>query len=176
MCPIPYPIWTIKLTSIGKKTLRDRIPKRGGFYYNNELYLSSAYLALPIASRNLLHMLLNELRWRKGKGSKVYTNNGEVSFTEVDFKELFGSASQTYINARNSLIRVGLIKRTYRGGMCRGDRATYKVLCLYQGLSQSEMRWLKYPEKNWESEIPKPRRQMIGLGTQFKKGKGGLKC
>ena len=121
-------------------------------------------------------MLLSELhfKWNKKKKKKIYTTNGEISFTETDFKELFGSCVQTYLNARNSLIRVGLIRQTYRGGMCRGDRAMYKVLCLYDGLLDSEMRWLQYPEKNWESEIPKPRRQMIGLSTQFKKGKGGL--
>ena len=163
---------------MAKKKLKDRIPIRGGFYYYNKLYLSVAYQSLSIGARNLLHMLLSELhfKWNKKKKKKIYTTNGEISFTETDFKELFGSCVQTYLNARNSLIRVGLIRQTYRGGMCRGDRATYKVLCLYDGLLDSEMRWLQYPEKNWESEIPKPRRQMIGLSTQFKKGKGGLKC
>jgi hypothetical protein len=163
---------------VAKKKLRDRIPNRGGFYYYNELYLSVAYQSLSIKARNLLHMLISELnyKWDKKTKKKIYTSNGEVSFTETDFKELFGSCGQTYLNVRDSLIRVGLIRQTYRGGMCRGDRATYKVLCLYQGLSQSEMRWLKYPEKNWDSETPKSRRQMIGLSTQFKKGKGGLKC
>ena len=175
MCPIPYPIWTIELTSIGKKALIDRISKKGGFYYNNELYLSPAYLALPIGSRNLLHMLINELRWRNQKGSRVYTNNGEVSFTEVDFKELFGSASQTYINARNKLMEVGFIKQTYRGGMGAGDRSKYKILCI-SNLRGNEMRWLNYPERNWKHEIPRSRRQLIGVDTQFKKGKSSRKC
>jgi hypothetical protein len=162
---------------VAKKKLRDRIPPKGGFYYNNELYLSPAYLILPIGSRNLLHMLINELRWKKVKGSKAkaYTNNCEVSFTEVDFKELFGSASQTYINARNKLIEVGFIRQTHRGGMCRGDRSKYKILCTHD-FRKNEMRWLNYPERNWKDEIPRSRRQLIGVGTQFKKGKSSRKC
>lgn len=120
-------------------------------------------------------MLISELRWSNQKGSRVYTNNGEVSFTEVDFKELFGSASQTYINARNKLMEVGFIKQTHRGGMGAGDRSKYKILCI-SNLRGNEMRWLNYPERNWKHEIPRSRRQLIGVDTQFKKGKSSRKC
>jgi len=75
--------------------INDNISPRGGFYYNNELYYSQAYRSLSKAARDLLHCLLNELRWannkRQKKRKKVYLNNsnsGGVSFTEVQFKEL----------------------------------------------------------------------------------------
>ena len=152
--------------------LRDRISDRGGFYYNNKLFLSPAYQSLTVSARNLLHMLLIEIHWTWKNEKKVYTSNGDISFVEADFRGLFGACSQTYVNARNSLITVGLIRQTYRGGMCRGDRAMYKVLCI-PDVRESEQRWRKYPERNWEHEIPRARRQLIGTKTQFQKGKGG---
>jgi hypothetical protein len=89
-----------------------------------------------------------------------------VSFTEIQFRQEFGCASNTYITARNRLIRNGLIKQTYRGGFHRGDMATYKVL-ITSDLNPREMRWLKYPDKNWDHEIPRSKTK-IGIKTRFK--------
>ena len=36
-------------------------------------------------------------------------------------------------------------------------------------------RWRKYPQKNWVNEIPKPKKQLVGVKTQFKKGRTGRK-
>jgi len=147
---------------------------RGGFYYTNDIWLSDAYMSLSISARNLLQCLLTELRY-KGKGRyKKYVNNGEVSYTEVDFKNRFNSCSATYINARNKLIEVGFIEQTYRGGMCRGDCAKYKLL-LGTGLPHNQERWRKYPDKNWTHEIPKPKKQLVGVESQWKKGESGRK-
>jgi hypothetical protein len=126
-------------------------------------------------------VLLNELRWannkKKKKRKKVYLNNsnsGGVSFTEVHFKGLHGYCSATYLNARNQLIEVGFIKQNYRGGMCRGDCARYRLLCV-DGVRQESQRWRRYPEENWAEDIPKLKKQMVGVKTQFKKGKSGRK-
>ena len=43
--------------------INDNISPKGGYYYNNELYYSEAYRFLSKAARDLLHCLLNELRW-----------------------------------------------------------------------------------------------------------------
>ena len=88
--------------------------------YTNELYFSPAYQSLSKSARNLFHCFMNELRFTKGKYRKPseYTNNGEVSFTVVQFRKIFGVTSQTYFDARDKLIEVGLLKQTYRGGMC----------------------------------------------------------
>jgi len=50
--------------------INDNISPKGGYYYNNELYYSQAYRSLSKAARDLLHCLLNELRWAKNKKKK----------------------------------------------------------------------------------------------------------
>ena len=161
--------------------INDNISPKGGYYYNNELYYSQAYRSLSKAARDLLHCFLIELRWTWEKSpikkKKDYVNNsnhGGVSFTEVQFKELHGYCSATYLNARNQLIEVGFIKQNYRGGMCRGDCARYRLLCV-DGVRQESQRWRRYPEENWSDDIPKLKKQMVGVKTQFKKGKSGRK-
>ena len=144
-----------------------RLSRNAGFIFKAELLFSDAYVDLPKSGRDLLHCLVFELKFvkNKRKGRYSYPNNGSVSFTEIQFKEEFGSASNTYITARNRLIHNGLIKQIYRGGLCRGDMATYKVL-ITSDLNPREMRWLKYPDKNWEHEIPRSKTK-IGIKTRF---------
>ena len=108
--------------------VNDNISPRGGYYYNNELYYSDAYRSLSKAARDLLHCLLNELRWannkKKKKRKKVYLNNsnsGGVSFTEVHFKELHGYCSATYLNPRNQLIEV--VEETLDNDITRNGNA-----------------------------------------------------
>lgn len=153
-------------------------PPRGGFYYNNELFFSKAYEDLTVNARRLLHLLINELRWdrlaMKKERKKVYTNNGEVSFTQSQFQRRYNCVSDTYLNARNQLITNGLIKMAYRGGHGKGDRSQYKVLCV-EGVPQAELRWLLFPKNNWENEIPKVKNNPLGKKTQFKKGQSGRK-
>ena len=115
-----------------------------------------------------------ELRF-SGKGKKrVYTNNGKISFSEAEFKANKLGSSQTYINARNQLIRVGFIKVTHRGGMARGDMNKYKLLWV-DGVRHDEMRWKMYPNENWEHEIPKVKDYAVGRETRFKKKSKTLK-
>ena len=118
--------------------------------------------------------MFNELRWTGRGDKKRYTNNGDISFTESEFKGMYGCCSSTYLKARNQLIEVGFIRQISRGGMCRGDRATYKILVSTM-LPVNQERWRNYPEENWKHEIPKPKKQMIGVKTQWKKGKSGRK-
>ncbi|SVC79391.1 uncharacterized protein METZ01_LOCUS332245, partial [marine metagenome] len=107
--------------------------------------------------------------------NKAWTNNGEVSCTEKEFKKINGSCSSTYIKARNQLIKVGFIKQTHRGGTHRGDRAKYEVLVSANGVSASNERWRDYPNKNWEQEIPRQKKQLVGVKTQWKNGECGRK-
>ena len=144
-----------------------KISSRAGFFFKYELLFRDAYVDLPKSGRDLLHSLVFELKFVKNKRTKrlSYPNNGSVSFTEIQFKEEFGCASNTYITARNRLIHNGLIRQTYRGGFCRGDMATYKIL-ITPDLNPREMRWLQYPDKNWEHEIPRSKTK-IGIKTRF---------
>ena len=148
--------------------------KRFFFSMHERLYWSEAYQALNISARNLMMCFQAELRW-SGKGKKrIFTNNGEISFSEAEFKFNKLGASQTYINARNKLIEVGFIKVTYRGGMARGDMNLYKLLWV-NGVRHDEMRWKGYPEENWAHEIPKVKDYAVGRKTRFKKKNKTLK-
>ena len=138
-----------------------------GFLFKYELLFSTSYLELTKSARDLLHCLTMELDY-SWKGNRIsHPNNGSVSYTEIQFKEKFGRASNTYLTARNQLIKNGLIRQTYKGGMCRGDMATYKIL-ITRDLHPREMRWLRYPKENWEHEIPKQKKYQVGIGTRFK--------
>ena len=145
-----------------------RLSRNAGYLFKAELLFSDAYVDLPKSGRDLLHCLVFELKFvkNKRKGRYSYPNNGSVSFTEIQFKEEFGCASNTYITARNRLIHNGLIKQIYRGGFGAGDMATYKVL-ITPDLNPREMRWLRYPDENWEHEIPRSKTR-IGIKTRFK--------
>ena len=145
-----------------------KISSKAGFFFKYELLFSDSYHELPKSARDLLHCLVSELKFHRNKKAKrtTYPNNGSVSYTEIQFKEEFGHASNTYLSARNRLIRNGLIKQTYQGGSCRGDMATYKVL-FTPDLNPNEMRWLRYPKENWGDEIPKNNTQ-VGVETRFK--------
>ena len=149
---------------MAKKHLR----VNAGFFFKYELLFNPSYLELTKSARDLLHCLTMELKYSKGRGKRyVYYNNGEVSYTEIQFKEEFGRASNTYLTARNQLIKNGLIRQTYKGGMCRGDMATYKIL-ITSDLHPREMRWLRYPKENWEHDRPKSKKYQVGIGTRFK--------
>ena len=141
---------------------------------HERLFWSPAYQALPKSAVNLMMCFYAELRF-SGKGKKrVYTNNGEISFSEAEFKANKLGSSQTYINARNQLIRVGFIKVTYRGGMSRGDMNKYKLLWV-DGVFHHKMRWKRFPNENWEHEIPKVKDYAVGRETRFKKINNTLK-
>ena len=143
-----------------------KLSLKAGFFFKYELLFSVAYVDLPKSARDLLHCFASELKYDRPNGRVSYYNNGDVSFTEIQFKEEFGYASNTYLSARNRLIRNGLIKQTYRGGCHRGDMATYKIL-ITPDLNPSEMRWLQYPKENWENDIPRSK-TTIGINTRFK--------
>ena len=158
------------------------IKKKKGFYYLNDMWFSPAYQSLSNATRDLLQCMLTEFRRKYVKPPKsnrfsnewIITNNNEISFTEVDFKKLTGKCSSTYLKARNKLIEVGFIELKYRGGFGAGDRAKYKLF-VGTNLKKEQERWRRYPDENWVHEIPKPKKQMIGIKTQWKKGQSGRK-
>ena len=148
--------------------IKRKINGNAGYFFKQELLFSKAYTDLPKSARDLLNCFVFELKYRKGRRKRyVYYNNGEVSYTEIQFKEEFGRASNTYLTARNQLIKNGLIRQTYKGGMCRGDMATYKIL-ITRDLHPREMRWLRYPKENWEHDRPKSKKYQVGIGTRFK--------
>ena len=139
---------------------------------NNTLYWSEAYQSLTKSARNLMWCMVAELRFTGIRGNEkhpfAYTNNGKISFTEYEWKKQGLGASGTYLKARNQLIKVGLIRITYQGGMARGDMNKYELLWI-NGVRHDEMRWKLYPDENWEHEIPKIKDFIVGKETRFKK-------
>ena len=148
--------------------LRKKIP-RHGFYYHAFMRLSPAYQELSISARNLLFLMNVSVKFDWVKNEKHYRNNGRIGLPESEFSKYYNCASQTYYNARDQLITNGFIKQTRHGGYGVGDYATYKLLFL-PDVRSSHQRWRKYPEKNWEHEIPKSKHSVIGKDTRFKKG------
>ena len=142
--------------------------KRFYFTMYEKLYWSEAYQSLTPSSVNLMMCFYTELRWSGKRKKRKILNNGEISFSEAEFKANKLGSSRTYINARNQLIKVGFIKVTYRGGMARGDMNRYKLLWT-QDVFHHKMRWKRYPLENWEHEIPKIKDYIVGRETRFKK-------
>ena len=142
--------------------------KRFYFTFHERFFWSEAYQSLNSSARNLMMCFQAELRWTKKGKKRIFTNNGKISFSEVEFKFNNLGASQTYINARNQLIKVGFIKVMYRGGMGRGDINQYKLLWVDDVISD-KMRWKRYPNENWEHDIPKIKDYAVGRETRFKK-------
>ena len=148
--------------------LREKIP-RHGFYYPVFMRLSPAYRELAISARDLLYFMAITAKFDWVRNEKQYRNNGRIGLPESEFRRYYNCAKQTYYNARDQLITNGLIKQTKQGGFGPGDYATYKLLFL-PDVRSSHQRWRKYPEKNWEHEIPKSKHSVIGKDTRFKKG------
>ena len=142
----------------------------------NELYWSEAYQSLTLSARNLLWCMVAELKFTGSRKKKTfaYTNNGKIAFTEYEWKKQKLGASATYLRARNQLIEVGFIRITYRGGFGGGDMNRYELLFI-EGVNRDDKRWKRYPDENWEDEIPKVKDFAVGRETRFKKSKNTLK-
>ena len=140
---------------------------------DNKLYWSDAFQSLTKSAQNLLFCMIAELKYIGKRGSKKnpfrYTNNGRISFSETEFFKQGLGASGTYNSAKKQLIKVGLIKITYRGGFARGDMNTYQLLLNSEMVPQHKQRWRRYPNENWEHEIPKVKDYAVGKETRFKK-------
>ena len=146
-----------------------------GCFYRNDVWFSLAYQKLPLSARDLLQCLYTEISKLKIKRNWKAFRNGELSFTELEYKQLTGRCSSTYLNARNLLIEVGFIEITHRGGNGNGDRAMYKILFGINGMSKEEEKWRRYPDENWKHLIPKSKGLTIGSKTRWKKGQCGRK-
>ena len=146
-----------------------------GVFYRNDVWFSPAYQKLTLSARDLLQCLSSEIRKVKIAKNWEERNNGDLSFTEVDYKKLTKRTSATYLSARNLLIEVGFIEITHRGGSCRGDRSMYKILFGIKNMPKNEEKWRNYPKENWKDSIPRAKNTHIGKKTRFKKGQSGKK-
>ena len=146
-----------------------------GCFYRNDVWFSPAYQRLTISARDLLQCLWTEIKKREIRKEWKLFENGNLSFTEREYKQLTGRCSKTYQNARDLLIEVGFIEITHRGGSGKGDRSMYKILFGIKDMPLSKEKWRRYPDENWKSEIPKSNGLTIGKDTRWKKGQSGRK-
>ena len=154
-----------------------KIKMNKGWFYRNELWFSKAYHKLPIAARNLLQCLVTEINKVQNTRTKKWKEqrNGEVSFTESQFRKLTGYTKVTFNTSKNILVERGLIKITHLGGGGgSGDRSMYEVL-ICDDVPKEKQRWRRYPKENWKHEVPKRKNNLIGKKTQWKKGQSGKK-
>ena len=70
---------------------------------------------------------------------------------------------------------MGFIEQTYRGGTHRGDKSKYKVNVSSDGSQKNDEKWRDYPNKDWEHNIPRAKKNLVGKNTQWKKGQSGRK-
>ncbi len=150
--------------------------KGTGIYLSPEFYNSKAWHDAGLMGQRLFIDLHNGLTW-KGKGKKMeYTNHDQLAFTQEDFCKKYGCCKETYSNARNKCIYVGLIRITHKGGNGRHDYTKYKLTYLggHPLTNNDQERWRSYDgeKKNWGHEIPKSKHR-IGIKNRFEKGKGG---
>ena len=108
LSPIPVPNWPLNQDL---RVAKYNPKLKWGVWYTNELYYSSAYQALTLSARNLLHCLMSEVDVKSAKSrnrtdAHKYPNNGKISVTQSQFISQFHCVKQSYINARNLLIKV----------------------------------------------------------------------
>ena len=135
------------------------------FMLNHNLYWSAAFQALTKSAQNLMWCMYAELRFSGSRKKKnfAYTNNGNISFSEAEFKKQGLGASQTYLNARNLLIEVGFISmKVYLKVYNK-----YKLLWI-EGVPHTQMKWKRYPSENWSNDVPYKKDNMVGKATRFK--------
>ena len=51
----------------------------------------------------------------------------------------------------------------------------YKILFGIKSLTKEKEKWRRYPDENWEKDIPKSKGMTIGIKTRWKKGQSGRK-
>ena len=148
-----------------------------GLYISPELFNSRAWNDIGIYAHRLFFELHNGLRYKRTKKNDTeFTNHDELSFTQVQFCDKYGCVNDTYTNARNRLIYVGLARITHKGGNGRGDYTKYK-LCYMNNVplpNDDQARWRSYDDenKNWGHEIPTSKHR-IGINHRFEKGECG---
>jgi hypothetical protein len=173
----------VKQKRTPKAVVKTKRKTKYGYYYQNEFVFSEAFQKVLTSKYGMsfLQCLFTELDRKEVNSKKIYVNNGKLSITYSQFKEITksttsptGCCNYTFQSVRNLLIKVGIIAITYKSkGLVRGDMNQYKILLEKCGkVERGDERWRRYPAENWANEIPtqvNPR----GEEFQWKKGHSG---
>ena len=170
---------------MSKRGLSERTPraikKRINFAHFKQLYFDKSFLSsIAFASMGGIHIkillyMMARVKWHKTKvkvGSRTETvwrtaNNGKIDLSiKSEIAKDFHKGSDTISNGVHRLIWLGVIRITKIGGMEK-QKHHYEIL-LPNYVKQEKQRWRKFPQENWEDDVPKSKNSPIGIETRFK--------
>jgi len=133
---------------------------------NKGLLESEAWNSLTKNQIRVFIYLWSCFSWYRDKKKKISypSNNGDITVSSIKMLIALNISKQTCSKAIHQLIKVGLIRLTRVGE----NKVCHKYKILYDFVPQSEERWRKYPEQDWEHECPKTPNTLIGVKTRFK--------
>ena len=146
----------------------ERYCKFTSITFHKGLVESEAWRGLTKSQIDVFIYIWSCLKWAKEKKKWGAANNGDIEISTIKMRTKLGLCKGTCTTAIHKLIEVGFIKITYRGGMGCGDMNKYKLLWV-DDVRHDKMRWKRYPNENWEHEIPKVKDYIVGKETRFKK-------
>lgn len=136
---------------------------------------STAFAQLQGVHIKVLLYMMARVQWIQVKvkvGSrfeKIWRtkNNGDIDLAiKSEIAKDLKMNNNTISNAIHKLIWLGIIRITIRGGQDK-QKHHYEIL-LPKYVKQEKQRWRKFPEQNWEDDIPKNKNSPIGIETRFK--------
>ena len=94
-------------------------------------------------------------------------NNGDIDLAiKSEIAKDLKMNNNTISNAVHKLIWLGVIRITKIGGKDK-TKHHYEIL-LPKYVKQKKQRWRRFPEENWECDVPKSKNSPIGRETRFK--------
>ena len=140
---------------------------------NWDFLMSPAWCSLTRKEQQVFYYIYTCIIWVKKKKRDIRyiaSNNGDIEISSIIIREKIKMSSKTYTKAIKKLISVGLIRLTREGQnkTCHMFKVLFGDAC-----NSNEIRWNKYPEQNWEHEVPKSPNNLIGKDSRWKAGECG---
>tara|TARA_Y100001968_G_scaffold80794_1_gene71923 strand:+ start:395 stop:919 length:525 start_codon:yes stop_codon:yes gene_type:complete len=144
--------------------------------FNKGFFESQSYRELTKSELEIFIYIRACLKYANtGKKRKVKweaSNNGDIEISMEKMRKKISISKQTCSKGVHKLIKVGFIKLTRLGR----NKTCHMYKVLYDVVPQSEERWRKYPEQDWEHECPKTPNTLIGVKTRFKSHPNKVDC
>ncbi len=107
--------------------------KKGGFYWERELYQSDAFLSLTKNAMKIIIAFLDNRKAiknnsRKGKRKKYeFSNLDNLKLPYALFEKTYKISRSNIPKALDDLLEKGFLKIIYRGGCCQHDGSRYAL-------------------------------------------------
>ena len=165
----------LKERNLNKLKIRIKIAHFKQLNFDKSFVTSTAFAQLQGVHFKILLYMMARVKWFKTKvkvGSRFETvwrtsNNGDIDLAiKSEIAKDLNMNNNTISNGVHKLIWLGIIRITLIGGKDK-TKHHYEIL-LPKYVKQEKQRWRKFPEKNWEDDIPKSKNSPIGIETRFK--------